>query len=805
MAAKRRVQSSSKSATKTRTVKRAKAAKPAALGAASVPSSSPPNLVVYVHGIGNKPKESALKAQWDKALFGQNLGDATRMAYWVNRNRYPVPEPDDNEELSIREIHSALYRSAANLKPADSLDGSREQLVASLTDVAAEQKLLDKIGKQLMAGFGGAEGGPRTRKASVEKKLLPFGESLRETIAKWLTGKLLVDVYDFLFVASERQRMCDALSARLTQGSGPTVVVSHSQGTMIAYKTLFDLSKTRPELEIPLFVTMGSPLGMQEIVDQMRKWTGTKSGKLPKPGCVKQWLNIAERLDPVAVDSSLSDEYDLGHPALEEAGLRINPLWKANPHAATGYLSTAFVRSHVRDVVGRGFAQPTRAFVVARDLVSAIADEPELRHPVLISLSSNESAPLVNASNLTATKDRIIERIKGLVEASLDKKSFELAEVEVLRRFIAAKLTRTEIESLQAENRDLKVNKIWRNSVKRTLICESAKTLQANTAQLGYGALGHDIEWAVLDTGINAHHPHFKNNETIAAQWDCTKRGAPDLVPLERVKPLDADGHGTHVCGIIAGQYSNEKTQFAGMAPRAKLHIYKVLNDNGEGQDSWIIKALDHIAQVNESSRQLRIQGVNLSLGGPYDPEVFGCGHTPLCDELRRLWRQGVVVCVAAGNEGYAVLKSSSGDIDANLDLSIGDPANLDDCIAVGSVHKTNPHTYGVSFFSSRGPTADGRRKPDVVAPGERILSAGHRLPNVNAPIEEFYVEMGGTSMACPHVSGIIAAFLSVRREFIGYPDRVKALLLENCTDLGRDVYIQGYGLPNLTKMLLNT
>lgn len=64
---------------------------------------------------------------------------------------------------------------------------------------------------------------------------------------------------------------------------------------------------------------------------------------------------------------------------------------------------------------------------------------------------------------------------------------------------------------------------------------------------------------------------------------------------------------------------------------------------------------------------------------------------------------------------------------------------------------------------------------------------------------------MSGTSMATPHVSGLLAAFLSVRREFLGYPDRVKRILLDSCTDLGRDAYVQGAGLPNLIKMLSNT
>ena len=141
------------------------------------------------------------------------------------------------------------------------------------------------------------------------------------------------------------------------------------------------------------------------------------------------------------------------------------------------------------------------------------------------------------------------------------------------------------------------------------------------------------------------------------------------------------------------------------------------------------------------------------------------------------------------------------------MDLSISDPANLEEAIAVGSVHKTNPHTFGVSYFSSRGPTADGRRKPDLVAPGEKILSAKAkppRDPNSELVID-YYREDSGTSMAAPHVSGVLAAFLSVRKEFIGEPDRVKRILLSACTDLGRDPNMQGAGLVNLVKMLVAT
>ncbi len=172
------------------------------------------------------------------------------------------------------------------------------------------------------------------------------------------------------------------------------------------------------------------------------------------------------------------------------------------------------------------------------------------------------------------------------------------------------------------------------------------------------------------------------------------------------------------------------------------------------------------------------------------------------------MWRQGVLVCLAAGNEGYAILRSEAGELPANIDISIGDPANLEEAIAVGSVHKRNPHTFGISYFSSRGPTADGRGKPDLVAPGEQILSALHAYPrraDGTRRVEDLYVEMSGTSMAAPHVSGILAAYLSVRREFQGYPEKMRQILLSNCTDLGRDPYMQGRGLPNLVRMLANT
>ena len=523
---------------------------------------------------------------------------------------------------------------------------------------------------------------------------------------------------------------------------------------------------------------------------------------LPFPPCVGRWFNVADRLDPVAFDTDISNDFD---GEIENiSGIGLNKDSPRHPHSATGYLAVKEVLEAVRKVVGSAFEQEIGSFTIAKDLVGDLENSHRGdRHPTLIQLARDGQANSVEPAQVRAIAESVKARVTSIIKAAGDDPAD--AEFDDLRHFVAAKLTRLEVETLGSFFDNLKIVGIWRNARKRALISASTHTIQARPANLGYGADGKGICWAVLDTGIRADHPHFQKHSNVVAQWDCTHRGEPRQ--LERgskeFNQLDGDGHGTHVSGIIAGEGAINGVTYAGMAPRASLYGFKVLNDQGEGEDAWIIKALDTVAGLNEKAGSLVVQGVNFSLGGGFDPSVFGCGHTPLCQELRRLWRQGVLVVLAAGNEGYAVLKSEDGDIQSNLDLSIGDPANLDEAIAVGSVHKTNPHTYGISYFSSRGPTADGRKKPDVVAPGEKIVSARHDWKVKKVPaVFDLYVEMSGTSMAAPHVAGLLAAFLSLRREFIGYPDRTKSLLLNGCVDLARDPYMQGAGLPNLIKML---
>ena len=164
--------------------------------------------------------------------------------------------------------------------------------------------------------------------------------------------------------------------------------------------------------------------------------------------------------------------------------------------------------------------------------------------------------------------------------------------------------------------------------------------------------------------------------------------------------------------------------------------------------------------EINGFGRRLLIHGVNMSVGYNFEPEWFACGQSPLCVEVDRLVKTGVVVVVAAGNTGYGTLKSASGATSAGMALTINDPGNADLAITVGSTHRDMPHVYGVSYFSSKGPTGDGRMKPDLLAPGEKIIScATGTLKKEGAKDNACdYVETSGTSMAAPHVSGVIAA-----------------------------------------------
>ena len=385
------------------------------------------------------------------------------------------------------------------------------------------------------------------------------------------------------------------------------------------------------------------------------------------------------------------------------------------------------------------------------------------------------------------------------------------------------------------------IYQIWEDFEIFPLIHGSIATVKADAGRAAFRAIGNDVVWAVVDSGVQPHKQFelHKNLEGVVEAWHRDFTG--NNQPL-----TDEYGHGTHVAGIIAGEIPAQPgvTQhpdirayqrilnaddsdngrevklerlalesISGMAPRAKIVSLRVLDDNGRGQVSNIIAALAHIQEINGYGRRIRIHGVNLSVGYPFDPEWFACGQSQLCVEVDRLVRLGVVVVVAAGNTGFGTLATdASGPRKAGMALTINDPGNAQLAITVGSTHRTMPHVYGVSYFSAKGPTGDGRMKPDLLAPGEKVLScaAGGFKNKLEEKLDADnlksyapnYVEYTGTSMAAPHVSGCIASFLSVKREFIGQPERVKEIFMQTATDLGRERSFQGRGVVDLMRAI---
>ena len=755
--------------------------------------------VVYVHGIGLQGGACAWKTNWDLALFGRAMGGETYPAYWADI-LHDDPEPADGTRASS----------------AQSRDPTRDDFTAMLHS-------------RFRAGT--EDDGRR-----FGTRVIPAPEFIRSPLTKAFLERFVKDTAAYFYDAGFRKQMRGRLINVIKQlGKEPFVLVAHSQGTMIAYDVLSELATS---CTVSNFVTLGSPLGIQEVQDRLRKLLAIGDrGLLPVPACIKQWDNFAARFDLVAADPTLSLEFATANdhnPIVRDHRIDNPYTWRLrdfNPHHSHGYLSHPDVRAVVYRAVGYDL---TTRFVVARDVMEQCARFPTEdggtapRLPILIEVlepdhaatgeteaarRDREKAADPRSATLAGRIDALERQLQALVRGNLTGKAataaIAAARIQPLRKYVAAHLTPFEVETVASQPDVYSVYAVWRSSRKRKLLTRSHGPLAIDAARASYSADGRGITWAVLDTGCRSDHPHFRDESTVVKVFDCTTLDAEP--PEITGRQADTDGHGTHVCGIIAGQGRTTEAQsrlVCGTAPRTRLIVYKVLDDQGAGEDAWIIKAIDHIFRMNQAHPGLRVHGVNLSLGGPFDATVYGCGYSPICKELRDLWRQGVVVCVAAGNEGKLSVTSAGEQRDLYAPLSIGDPANLDDCIAVGSVNADKPHLFGVSHFSSRGPTADGRFKPDVVAPGERILSCnadfdqGKRRRNGR---QRRYREESGTSMACPHVSGLIAAFLSVRREYIGRPDEVKRILLENCNDLGRERYHQGAGMPNLMKMLMNT
>lgn len=401
---------------------------------------------------------------------------------------------------------------------------------------------------------------------------------------------------------------------------------------------------------------------------------------------------------------------------------------------------------------------------------------------------------------------------------------------------------------------------VSRNRPVQTTLWKSRETVKADAASRVFPPNPEWLAWAVIDSGIDARHPAFLKRKPdgtpvdhdgtdpgddtcIVETYDFTQLRAQiaDAIanppartagpqptreqalatvsenlakglaidwqvyaPLIRVDHGEAyrspkHPHGTHVAGTIAGDWRTADPEpsprhpLQGVCPGLKLYDLRVLGDDGRGDEFSVLAALSFVRWRNTLSGGTVIHGVNLSVALFHDVLNSACGRSPVCLEAERVHNAGVVVVAAAGNDGRADYSYQGRASEGYRTASIADPGNTEVAITVGSTHRIEPHAYGVSYFSSRGPTGDGRAKPDIVAPGEKITAP---VPGPDA------ARMDGTSMAAPHVSGAAALLMARHRELVGRPTRIKQVLCESATDLGRERHYQGHGMLDILRAL---
>lgn len=323
-----------------------------------------------------------------------------------------------------------------------------------------------------------------------------------------------------------------------------------------------------------------------------------------------------------------------------------------------------------------------------------------------------------------------------------------------------------------------RIRKVYLNREVHALLDTAVSSANAkNIIRNNTTLTGKGTKIAIIDTGI---YPHEDLSGRITDFVDFINN---------RSEPYDDNGHGTHCAGDAAGNGAASAGLYMGPAPEANLVGVKVLNRMGSGSLETIMQGVEWCIQYNENTQSEKIDIISMSLGStaqPFENE----NEDPMVKIVEEAWASGIVVCVAAGNEGP---ESST----------VASPGISDRVITVGALDdKDTPETRmddEVASFSSRGPTIYGVQKPDILAPGVNIVSL--RSPNSyidklqkSSRIGSDYFVMSGTSMATPICAGIVALILQYKPD--ATPQQIKEWLkngADHWTDSDPNVYGAGY------------
>lgn len=287
------------------------------------------------------------------------------------------------------------------------------------------------------------------------------------------------------------------------------------------------------------------------------------------------------------------------------------------------------------------------------------------------------------------------------------------------------------------------------------------------------GIRGKGIGIAILDTGIYSHGD-FGNRIKVFRDFIYQKPGI-----------YDDCGHGTHIAGIAAGDGSLSKEYYRGIAPEASVIALKVLDYGGNGTVSNVMKGLTWIIE-NKDVYNIRV--VNISVGTiskePADEECI------LVKAVNQVWDAGLVVCVAAGNNGPEPYSITTPGISRKV-ITVGSSDDNELVEVAGNM---------VSDYSGRGPSHSCVIKPDIIAPGSNIWSCRAMGRYGVRGVKNAYVMKSGTSMSTPIVSGAAALLLSAHPGLSN--GQVKRYLCESADDLGWESCRQGFGLLNIRNLL---
>ena len=284
---------------------------------------------------------------------------------------------------------------------------------------------------------------------------------------------------------------------------------------------------------------------------------------------------------------------------------------------------------------------------------------------------------------------------------------------------------------------------------------------------LNTGYTGKNVTVAIIDTGISPHADLIYPTKRIV--------GFKDFVNNE-ARMYDDNGHGTHCAGILAGNGYASKGKYKGIAPEANILSIKVLDENGNGNTSDILSTVQWIIE-NKEVYNTRI--INFSLGAIAQ---FREKRDPLVRVANKAIENNLIVVAAVGNSGP-------------LKNTILSPATSRYVISVGALDdKRTPELNDddIAEFSSRGPTIDKIKKPDLIAPGVNITS----LSNSNL---SGYTSLSGTSMSAPMVSGAAALLLNENPNYNHYD--IKRKLVSACSRIKASAYEQGAGVLDINRI----